>query len=226
MTTTEPTGLSGPNPESLQRLQDTRFQMTAERIAESAATMEDKTEAGGMYDKYLGDALYEAAEGRIVTGENVVSGEELTDRLVSLADELKDAISKGDRSLVASALLLVPSAGGLRNGVDTLLKSPQAKDFLGALDRLRTPEVEARIGIEEKLGETAAVSSVELDTDEVPSDEEADVYDAWLRGETEGSVEAAAVRTPETDEERLTRERRSEDARAAAEAAYKRPEMQ
>lgn len=50
-------------------------------------------------------------------------------------------------------------------------------------------------------------------------------YDDWLNGDFEGSVEDAAVRPVESDADRLARERRSADANHAANAAYKRPEM-
>ena len=51
-------------------------------------------------------------------------------------------------------------------------------------------------------------------------------YDDWLNGDIEGSVEDAAVRSPLSEEEKLTRQRRAADAQHNANNAYKRQEMQ
>lgn len=220
----------------------TRYEVIAEqRIAE--ASKKDPLGQLNLMKGFVDEIRQEAAAGYIKSsakGEKQgapYTAEEFDNQLFTFVRQIN---LPEEKRFIKDPFMAIPSSEGLRKAfvlfettgetAQALLTAIKDTEVAQRREHQLTPESTAELtserltdlmsGVGHKTLEVVGVEPVAPEPVRTETD-----YDDFLNGDSEGSVEDAAIRPVETEADRLTRERRTADAEDAANKAYKRPEM-
>jgi len=203
-----------------------RYEALSSTLIEAANKVEDAEDRLKLAGDFLNRVRFDAYGGAIKGSQGDYNAESFDKVLFTFAEEIN--IPEENREEKFKNLYrIIPRHEGLREGFMKLMSNEStAQPILDAIAELKRTNDKAEREQRLKFQPSNAGHQA-LEAAGVTPPAEIDNYDHLFSESYDegGSVEDAAVRIPETDEERADRERRKADEDDAANKRYKRPEM-